>query len=87
MGEHGLETFAGDVAWASAVDGVAHGHVVGGHGFGDGAGGAADFEEPRSGFLTGSDFGEGAVFGGIEVELEGFVAGGEGGRAGHDGGG
>ena len=37
VGEHGLETFPGDVARACAVDGIAHGHVVGGHGFGDGA--------------------------------------------------
>lgn len=69
VGEHGLEAFAGDITRAGAVDGVAHGHVVGRHRFGDGARGSAHFEEPCGGFLAGSDFREGAVFRVIEIEL------------------
>ena len=38
----GLESLAADVALGGAVDGIGDFHVVGRHGFGDGAGGAAD---------------------------------------------
>ncbi len=74
--EHRLQTLATHVARARAVDGVAHLHVVGGDALGDRAGSTADAEEPAHHFLPRADLGEGAVEAGIEVDLQGLVAGG-----------
>ncbi len=68
--EHRLQALAADIAIGVAVNGVADDHVVGRNGFGDGAGRAADAEEPAGHFLSGADFGEGAVLGRVQVDLE-----------------
>jgi hypothetical protein len=68
--EHGVEPQPADVAIAVAVDRVAEGHVVGGHGLRHGAGGAADAEKPSRDFLARADLGERAVSHRIEVDLE-----------------
>ena len=73
--EHGLESGARNVAIAATVDGVTDGHVIGGDAFGDGAGGATDAKEPANDFLTGSDFGKGAIPARVQVDLESLVVG------------
>ena len=73
MVQHGQHALAGDVAAGLAVDLVADGHVVGGHGLRDGAGGAASAEEPVRDFLPRADFGKGAVDGLGLVDLEGLL--------------
>jgi hypothetical protein len=75
--EHEREALARHVAGRLAVDGVAEGHVVGGDGLGDGAGGAARLEEHARDLLAGADFREGAVLGIVEIDREGLAAGGE----------
>ncbi len=70
MIEHGFQALAADVTIGVAVNGVADRHVVGGNGFGDGAGRAADAEEPARHLLSRADLGEGAVLAGIQVDLE-----------------
>jgi hypothetical protein len=62
-----------DVAFGLAVNGVAHRHVISGHGFGDGAGRAAHAEKPAHHFLTSADFGEGAIPARVEVDAQRFV--------------
>jgi hypothetical protein len=59
--EHRLQTPGRDISLRAAVDGVAHGHVIGGDGFRDEPGGSRGAEKPVGGFLAGSDLGEGAV--------------------------
>ena len=71
--EHRFQALAADVTLGVPVNGVADGHVVGGDGLGDGAGRAADAEKPAGHFLSGADFGEGAVFGRVQVDLERFL--------------
>ena len=71
--EHALQPLARDVALATAVDRIADGHVIGGHGFGNRAGRAADLEKPARDFLPGADFGKSAVEERIEIDLEGFL--------------
>ena len=68
--EHRLEARPADVALGLAVDGVADGHVVGGHALGDGARGAADPEEPADDLLPGADLGERAVAPSVEVDRQ-----------------
>lgn len=75
--EHFNDALDGYVASDFSVDGVAEGHVVGGHGLGDGSGGASSLEEVATGLLSCSDFSEGAVPQGIEIDGEGFAVGGE----------
>lgn len=75
MIEHGLEAAAADVALALAVDGVTDDHVVGGHGFGNGAGGSADAEEPAGDLLARADLGEGSVFALVEIDLKRLLMG------------
>ena len=71
--EHGLQPPPADVAIARAVDRVAEGHVVGRHRLRDRARRAADAEEPARHFLARPDLGEGAVFGGVQIDLQGLV--------------
>ena len=73
--EHRVEAVLADVAVARAVDGVAEGHVVGRHGLGDGAGGAADAEEPARHLLAGADLGERAVVARVQVDLQRLLMG------------
>jgi hypothetical protein len=68
--QHGFQPLAADIAIGMAVNGVADGHVVGRNGLGDGAGGAADAEEPPGHLLPGADFRKGAVFGRVQIDLE-----------------
>jgi hypothetical protein len=73
--KHGLKPAASDVALALAVDRVTDDHVVGGHGFGDGAGSATDTEEPAGDLLSRADLGEGAVFALVEIDLKRLLMG------------
>ena len=59
--EHRLQATGRDVSVDFAVDGVAHGHVVGGYGLGDRSRGPADPEEPPGHLLSRPDLGHGAV--------------------------
>ena len=68
--EHRFQALAADVTIGVAVNGVADGHVVGGNGFGNRAGGAAHAEKPARHLLPGADFGKRAVFGRVQVDLE-----------------
>ena len=68
--QHCFQPLAADIPLGAAVNGVADDHVVGRNGFGDGAGGAADAEKPPGHFLSRADFREGAVFGGVQIDLE-----------------
>ena len=68
--EHRLQALAADVPVRWPVNRVADRHVVGGHGLGHRAGRAADVEKPAGHFLAGADFGERAVFGGVEIDLK-----------------
>ena len=70
MLEHGLKALAADVAVGVAVDRVADGHVVRRNRFGDRARGAAGAEEPPGHLLSGSDFGEGPVAFGVEIDFK-----------------
>ena len=81
--EHRLQALAADISLGGAVDRVTDRHVVGGDGFGDGSGSAADCKKPASHFLPAANFGEGAVGGGVEVDGQCFVACADG-RVGHD---
>lgn len=81
--EHGLETILANVALTFAVDGIADLHVVGRDAFGNRAGSSPGLEEPADDFLAGSDFCEGAVAFGVEVDLQGFVESGQGFWCGH----
>jgi hypothetical protein len=76
--QHLLQPRPADIPVGRAVDGVADRHVVGRHGFGDGSGGSAHAEEPPRDFLPGADFGEDAVFRGVEVDLERLLLGAQG---------
>ena len=71
--EHAPEALPADVAFDRAVNRVAEGHVVGGHGFGHRAGRRPDEKEPARDLLPRPDFGEGAVDAAIEVQLEGLA--------------
>ena len=51
---------------------VADDHVISRHGLRDGAGSTTGTEEPVGDFLSGADFGESAVDGVGEVDLESF---------------
>ena len=73
--QHGTEPAAADVACRRAVDGVAHGHVIGGDGFGHRAGSFADVEEPAGHLLAGADFGKGSVLLGVQIDLERLLTG------------
>ncbi len=68
--EHCLQTRAADVTIGRSVNRIAHDHVVSGHRFRNGSGRAADAKEPARHFLSGADFGEGSVFGWVQVYLE-----------------
>jgi hypothetical protein len=69
MIQHRVDSLLADVAFAGTINRVAEGHVISGHRFGDGAGGATDAEKPASDLLSGANFGKGAVKSGIEVYL------------------
>ena len=58
-----------------AINRVTHRHVVRGDGLSDGAAGSADSEEPPRDFLTGTNLGEDAVLGRVEVDLQCFLVG------------
>ena len=73
--QHGLEALAANVTFTGAVDCIAEGHVVSRHGFGDGAGGAADTEEPTGDLLAGAGFGKGAVFSRIQINVQRLMMG------------
>ena len=71
--QHAFQSFFRNVALDRPVQGVADGHVISGNGFGHCSGGSGCPEKPVGRFLSGSDFRKGAVNGGSQVELEGFV--------------
>ena len=73
--EHGDEAFARDVAGGLSVDGITESHVIGGHGFGDGAGGATGLKEHAGNLLTGPDLSEGPVFGVIQINRQSLAVG------------
>ena len=73
--EHRLQAHARNVALGVPVDGVADRHVVGRDALGDGAGRAADAEEPAHDLLAGADLRKGAVEARVEVDLERLVVG------------
>src|SRR5579883_3487278 len=75
--QHALKPLARDVALRAAINGVADRHVVGRNRLGNGPGRAAHFEEPARYLLAGPDFGEGAVSGRVEVDLQGLLVGAE----------
>ena len=68
--EHLLDPLPRHIPRRLAVDGIAHGHVVGRHRLGDGAGGTADREKPAGHLLPGTDLGEGAVDRAVEIDGE-----------------
>ncbi len=65
--EHRFQPLPANVAIALAIDGVAHGHVVGRHALGDRARRPADAEEPADHFLPGADLGKRAIAALIEI--------------------
>src|SRR2546427_823242 len=69
-GEHRLEALAADVALGSAVETVAHRHVVGGDRLGDGSRRTPGGEERAGDFLAAPDLGERAVRSSVEIERE-----------------
>jgi len=73
--KHRLKPVARDIAVTTAVDGIAHDHVVGGNAFGHGARSRADPEEPPDHFLTGSDLREGSIPSGIQIDFQSLVVG------------
>ena len=68
--EHCLETNTTDVAVRRSVDRVAKCHVVGRHGLGDGAGGAADAEKSARDFLARANLCKRPVLGRIQIDLQ-----------------
>ena len=76
MIQHGDEPVPRNIAGTVSVDGITHLHVVSGNALRHGPGSPAHPEKPGRRLLAGADFREGAVFGGIKIELEGFLAGG-----------
>lgn len=71
--QHRLQPLAADVAIGGAVNRVADRHVVSGNGFGHGARRTADAEKAACDFLARADFGERAVFAGVQVDLQRFL--------------
>ncbi len=70
MVQHRPETDAADIPVGRSINRVAEGHVVSRHRLCDCARGAADKEEPPRHFLAGSNFREGPVTSGVEINLE-----------------
>src|SRR5438128_679982 len=70
MVQHRPETDAADIPVGRSVNRVAEGHVVSRHRLCDCARGAADKKEPARDFLAGSNFREGPVTFGVEINLE-----------------
>src|SRR5438105_15947548 len=68
--QHSLETHSTHIAIRRTINCIAECHVVGGHGFGDCSGCSAYLKESARHLLAGTDFGERAVFFGVEVDLE-----------------
>jgi hypothetical protein len=66
--EHRLQPAAADVTIGWPVNGVADGHVIGGNGFGNGAGGAAGAKKPAGNLLRCANLGKGAVAPGIVID-------------------
>jgi len=75
MIEHRDQTLAAHIPIALAINRVTHRHVVRGDGLGDGAAGSADPEKPPRNLLTGTNLGEDAVLGRVEVDLKGLLVG------------
>ena len=73
--EHRDQPLAAHIPVALAINRVTHRHVIRGDGLGDGAAGSADSEEPPRHFLTGTNLGEDAVLGRVEVDLQCFLVG------------
>ena len=73
--EHRDQPLAAHIPVALAINRVTHRHVIRGDGLGDGAAGSADSEEPPRDFLTGTNLGEDAVLGRVEVDLQCFLVG------------
>ena len=71
---HGLQPQLADVTLGFAVYDIADRHVIGRHGLGDGAGGAAYLEEPSGHLLPSADLGESAVKLFVQVDSEGFLS-------------
>ena len=68
--EHFDQPLAAHVPLARAIDSVAEGHVVGGHGLGNGSSRPADTKQPARDLLASANFGERAIGRRIEVDLE-----------------
>jgi len=73
--QYGFKALLGNIARTRSVEIVAHFLIVGGNGFGDGAGCAAYNQEPARDFLSGSDFGERTEGGWIKIQGESFAVG------------
>jgi len=71
---HGVKALAADIPIRRPITRVAHRHIVGRDGFGDGPGGAAGAEEPARHFLSGADFGKRAIPPRILIDALGFLA-------------
>ena len=61
MIEHCLETHTANVAVGLSVNGIAESHVIGRHGLGDCAGGAAHAKESARYLLSRANFSERAI--------------------------
>ena len=70
--EHVLKALTCDVALTRPINRVAELHVVGRHGFCDGAGGAAHLKKTARHLLSGANFCKGPVVLPIEIYLERF---------------
>ena len=71
--QHALQPFARHVALGTAIDGVAHRHVVSRHRLRYGARRAAHLKEPARHFLPRANLGEGPVAGRVQVDFERFL--------------
>ena len=73
--QHGLEALAAHIAARGTIDGVAEGHVVGGHGFCNSSSSTSCREEVPGHLLTGSDFGECAVESVVQIHPQRLALG------------
>jgi hypothetical protein len=67
--KHGLQSPARDVSLGMTIDRVTDFHVVSGHAFGDGSGGATDTKKPPHDLLSGAYLSERSIPARVEVDL------------------
>ena len=73
--EHCLETNTAHVAMGRSINRVAECHVIGRHGLGDGASGAADAKKSARYFLAGANLCKRPVLGRIQIDLQRLFVG------------